>query len=429
MAFRTSYGLWFREQPYAWLLLLFLWVFGFAGSLSRFVMAYYQAEITADLGVGRSFLGFTWSTATLLGALCAPLGGWLVDRIGYKKVLLIVAAANLLSVGTVLLFRSPAGFYAGIGILGGIGGLGASVTYVLVTNWFKHHRAKALTILGSAGSLGLAVLTPLLTRMQSLDWSTVYLILLLNAALFLPLILFLVKPSPEGIEEEGQAGRQASSSPAASSALSWRASLAHLRHPVVGVVMFALLTCGFSMGTVEMHMVAIHQTAHVPEAMIASALSLLGLLELVGGLTFSLLIDRMSRTRALAVLYLLRTGAFVLLWIHLPLSPLAFSLLFGATYLGAVPGGILVAGEALHGSGKASGLQTGLFLSIHQLGGVLAALGGGLNYDTLQDYQLLIALNAGFSLAAAAGYAACRKSMSARQRSQATPSPQKEGAV
>ena len=156
------------------------------------------------------------------------------------------------------------------------------------------------------------------------------------------------------------------------------------------------------MGTVEMHLMAIQQTAHVSHSMFIASLSILGVLELVGGFVFAALLDRMPRALALSCLYFIRTIAFALLFAQFHLSPVLFTLIFGATYLGAIPGGILLAGESLRT--KSIGLQTGILLLFHQLGGVAAANVGGLNYDLFHNYQILIAVNVALSLMSGAGY-------------------------
>ncbi|WP_256760544.1 MFS transporter [Cohnella sp. WQ 127256] len=384
-----------KEQKYAWFLLLFLWFFGFVGSLGRFVTAFYQTDITASLGVGRDFIGFTWSTATIVGAICAPIGGYLVDRIGYKKVMLLVSLCNVLSLVIVVSIQNQLGYFVGNGLLAGIAGLGASTSYVLIANWFRNHRAKALAILGSAGSLGLAFLTPILNSISELNWIQVYKILLLPSILFIPFVFVFIKRNHDETEDK------VTSSP---SSLMKGSLLDYFRHPTLFVVVMAILTCGISMGTVEMNLVAIHQHNEVSTTMISSALSLLGLLEVFGGITFSFMLDRTSRTKALALLYLLRTVAFTFLITQFPVSPIMFSLLFGASYVGAVQGGILVAGETL-GTGKRKiGLQTGFLLLIHQLGGAIAAICAGLNFDYAHNYQAIIILNLVLSLIVTMGY-------------------------
>lgn len=177
----------FKEPKFAWLLLAVLWCFTFAGSLGRIVIAFFQPEITADLGVERDFLGFTWSTAIVLTAVCAPLGGLLADRKGYAAAMGTSAAMNVLGAASVLFIPGTLGYWLGNGLLAGLSGLGATSAYMLVQDWFRHHRAKALALLGSAGSLGLAVLTPLLTQGHKYEWRQLYGVLLFVHLLFLPL--------------------------------------------------------------------------------------------------------------------------------------------------------------------------------------------------------------------------------------------------
>jgi MFS family permease len=399
--------MWLKEKRYAWFILIFLWVFGFVNSLSRFISAYYQPEIAGFLHVGRGFLGFTWSTSIFIGAICAPLGGWLTDRFGYKKVLIASGALGTLATTLFLFVQNPIGYYCGFGLLSGLAGVGASTSYVLINNWFLHHRAKALVILGSAGSLGLAIITPIfVTNKAWLSWDSAYWILFITGCIFIPLALLFVRDNKSKAETEQSVEVQAEK-PIIQNKVSTgkiHTLLLYLKNPTLAIVIFALFTCGFSMGTVEMHLMAIQQQAHVHDMMFTSSLSLLGVLELVGGLTFSFLLDRMRRALALSVLYAIRVVAFILLIIHFQASPILFSVIFGASYLGAVPGGILVANEELKSSQHSIGLQTGILILVHQLGGVAAAIGGGLNFDIFHNYQLLIGINIMMSLVSAAGY-------------------------
>ncbi len=413
----------FKEPKFAWLLLAVLWCFTFAGSLGRIVIAFFQPEITADLGVERDFLGFSWSTAIVLTAVCAPLGGLLADRKGYAAAMGISAAMNVLGAASVLFIPGTLGYWLGNGLLAGLSGLGATSAYMLVQDWFRHHRAKALALLGSAGSLGLAVLTPLLTQGHKYEWRQLYAVLLVVHLLFLPIVALVFRrraasrqvetenvpfratkglsAAPETVlsPEDGERPHSAApSSPSgaspANSSRSWKERSATLldmaRNRVFLAVAFSLLACGFSMGTVEMNLAAIHQHSHVPTGTIAASLSLLGVLEVCGGLLFSYFLDRSSRSSALALLFGVRVLAFSLLLPHLQLSPVFFSLLFGASYVGAVSGGILLAEE---NSGGPGGLRTGFLLLVHQLGGAAAALGGGILYRLQHSYQTVITVN------------------------------------
>ncbi|WP_240419341.1 MFS transporter [Paenibacillus periandrae] len=398
-----------KEKNYAWMLIALLWLFSFFGSIGRFVQSYYQNDISEYLSVGRAFLGLTWSVNLLISALCAPIGGWLVDKYGYKKIMLLTGLIGNIAILTVLYANTPAGYFIGFGILSGLGGMNASSIYVLVADWFTNHRAKALMIASSASSLGLAVLTPIFVYYEAwLSWTKLYWILFVIGWGSILFILFFVRTNrvEQGAEAEQLQDKQAPKElKLLENAKRWIPNfIQYCKNPTLVVVMIALFTCGFNMGTVERHFIAIQQVAHVHETVFASSLSLLGLLEIAGGLFFSFLIDRINRLLALSILYFTRIIAFGFLMMHFEWSPILFALLFGASYLGAIPGGILVATEAMKASHKSIGLQTGVLILVHHLGGVFSGYLGGVNYDLFNNYDLLIAVDIGLTAYSAAAY-------------------------
>lgn len=363
----------------------------------------------------------------MIGSLCAPLGGWLTDRWGYKVTMVLGSVTGVISTAVILFFPHPAGYFVGFGVLGGLAGIGASTSYVLVTQWFQHHRAKALMILSSAGSLGLAVLTPVFVLNESwLTWRIAYKISISIGLIFVLLIMLIVKER-KSLNQEVEAldhsdhpklgthpdGQEPVANQARIRAL-FSNIKSYVRNPVLMVVIVALFTCGFSMGTVEMHLMAIQQTMHVSHNMFIASLSILGVMELAGGFVFAALLDRMPRAVALGCLYLIRAIAFLLLFVQLQVSPVLFTLIFGSTYLGAIPGGILLANESL--KSKSVGLQTGMLLLFHQLGGGVAAIAGGMNYDLFHNYQVVIGINIALSLCCCVGYFIVRGRQESKQK-------------
>ncbi|MCC3372739.1 MFS transporter [Cohnella sp. REN36] len=387
----------------AWIGLGVLWIVGFVGALSRFIMAYYQSRITEDLATGRSFISLAWSSNLLIAAVCAPVGGWLSDRYGPKRVILASATFGLLGTSIVYFGHMPFFFFLGYGIVSGLGGISVSATYMLLFGWFDRHRAKASALLSSASSIGLAVCTPLFVWNRSLTWEDAFL-LSASLGLFvtLPMVGFLVRPARQGGAGREPAAADAETSasvPAGAAAV--RSAAARKRWRLtMAIVGFGLFTCGFNMGTVEMNLVAIHEGAKVLPGMIALSMSVLGIMEIAGSLAFGFLMDGMSKRLALVLLYGIRVAGFALLYLHLPATPVGFAVAFGITYLGAVPGGIMVAGEEAAERGK----QVGYLLMCHQAGGIVGALAGGMAFDAFGSYQALIATDIAMCVAAAGGY-------------------------
>jgi len=387
----------FIRPIHAWTGLLTLWAVGFTGALSRFIMAFYQVQISEELGIGRGFISMAWSTNLFISAICAPLGGFLADRYGPKKIIIASTVSSILGAGLVYIGHSPLFFYVGYGIISGFVGISASATYMLLFQLFRRHQAKAATVMSSSSSLGLTICTPLFVLNSWITWESAFLASsMLGLFLILPMITLLLR-SPKQMEDSKQEDDE-------QKVLSDDAPIVHqagqLRYLSVFVVGFGLFTCGFNMGTVEMNLVAIHQLANVTPAMIALSMSLLGILELAGSFAFGFLLDGMNRRLALALLYGVRVVGFILLFLHINISPVLFAIAFGITYLGAVPGALLVASEWATSRGK----QVGYYIFLHQAGGIIGALAGGLVYDYYKSYQILIGLDAFLCLVAGAGY-------------------------
>ncbi|WP_051541136.1 MFS transporter [Caldalkalibacillus mannanilyticus] len=147
---------WFGEKKYAWFIMSFLWLYGFIGAATRFVLAYYQIDITNELGVNRSFIAFTWSLNMVVVLIFTSVGGWLTDRYGPKKLMIVSALFTIIGDLIIVLFQNSIAFLVGFGLILGLIGIASTTNYILVLTWFTQHRAKAMTIISSAQPLGLA---------------------------------------------------------------------------------------------------------------------------------------------------------------------------------------------------------------------------------------------------------------------------------
>ena len=100
--------------------------------------------------------------ADRLGMLLLPLGGWIVDRYGPRRVLLI--AIPVVGLGGILAGTGPfAAALAGLLTVGAVRGVGVRLpTATVVNHWFRRRRAIAIAVLQFAGSV--AGLTASLVR-------------------------------------------------------------------------------------------------------------------------------------------------------------------------------------------------------------------------------------------------------------------------
>jgi MFS family permease len=392
---------WFKESRYAWIGLGSLWIIGFIGALTRFSMAFFQVQISEDLQISRGFISMAWSTNLLIAAICAPLGGWLVDRYGAKKVLFLSAVMSTLGTGVVVLGNHPTVFFIGYGVISGLAGIGATTSYILMFEWFRHHRAKAMALLGSASSVGLAIITPIFVSIGWLTWKDAFMAsFALGILVTLPVIWLGIKGLQQKNTEKVQSDRPIETEGHGMPLIVTPSPKKFVHLPIFVVVAIALFTCGINMGSVEMNLVAIHQLADVSPSTIALSMSILGIMEITGALICGYFLDRYNKLMIMSILYGIRIMGFAFLFMHLGSSPIVFAIAFGITYLSAVPGGILVINEFANGKGK----HTGVLLLFHQGGGIVGALIGGLSFDYFGNYQNLIVVDILICILVTLGY-------------------------
>ncbi|MGG1634417.1 MFS transporter [Paenibacillus sp. NRS-1760] len=392
---------WFKESSYAWIGLGSLWIIGFIGALTRFSMSFFQVQIAMDLQISRGFISMAWSTNLLITAICAPLGGWLVDRYGAKRILFISAVLSTLGTGVVVLGNQPILFFIGYGVISGLAGIGLTTSYILMFEWFKHHRAKAMALLGSASSVGLAIITPIFVSAGWLTWKDAFMAsFALGIVVTLPVIWLGIKSSQQQNINKAQKDRPVVIEEHDMLLKVTTSPKKFVYLPIFVVVAIALFTCGINMGSVEMNLVAIHQLADVSPSMIALSMSILGIMEITGALICGYFLDRYNKLMMMTILYGIRILGFVFLFMHLGSSPIVFAIAFGITYLTAVPGGILVINEFAKGKGK----HTGVLLLFHQGGGIVGALIGGLSFDYFGSYQNLIVVDILICILVTLGY-------------------------
>jgi MFS family permease len=274
---------------------------------------------------------------------------------------------------------------------------------VTLARWFIRRRGVAMSFLGSASMAGMAVLVPVaMWCILRFGWRTTFVILGVGAlAIMLPLTLWVLRDEPEslGLEPDGV---PAGAAPAGTvTAVLERTGVAD----ALGVPAFWLLTgglfnCGFSMSLLSAHGVPM-LTDHGFHPMTASsAIGFLGMTAIGGGVMLGLISDRWGRKPVLAAVYLLRLGAFGMLF--LVRDP-------GLLLIVAAIGGIGMSGSlamtsALTGDifGRFSvGSIFGLIFLAHQMGAALGSWLGGFLFDVTGGYGAAFGLAATVLLLAA----------------------------
>lgn len=165
--------------------------------------------ITRDLGLTHAATSLIFSAARLEGGIAGPAGGFLIDRLGPRKV--SVAAVLLVGFGYILLsriqdFASLFIVYVLVISIGSNSGFFQAIS-ASVNSWFIRRRALAMAITSAASSVGGFFLVPPLAALIAYQgWRFAAVVVGILVLLTLP-ASFLLYASPEsrGLRPDGDA--------------------------------------------------------------------------------------------------------------------------------------------------------------------------------------------------------------------------------
>ena len=162
-----EYGAVLREHDTLWLSFLYSLTFGgfvgFASFLTTFFHEQYQ--------VSRVAAGDFTTLVVVSGSLLRPVGGWLADRVGGYRLLVVLLAGFAVCVGSVATLpsvRVAVGLlFVGIGLLG----MGNGAVFQLVPQRFPDRMGIVTGVVGAAGGLGGFFLPSVLGAVRELTGS------------------------------------------------------------------------------------------------------------------------------------------------------------------------------------------------------------------------------------------------------------------
>jgi MFS family permease len=164
--------------------------------------ALFLIPVGISLGQNRATMSLIFSLGRFEGAVNGPIIGYLVDRFGTRKILVI--GTVLAGIGFIIFAFAPNLWVFALAYLGFIS-LGATMAFqdsatAMVNKWFSRFRVRAMSIREASGNLGSTILIPIMTLIIAVyDWRIA---VFMGAVAYLVLILPLVpllKESPENI--------------------------------------------------------------------------------------------------------------------------------------------------------------------------------------------------------------------------------------
>lgn len=383
-----------RGVFYGWWVTLAFSVMVFVSAGVRHAVGPFLKPMVADLGVDRGAFSLVIALGLFLYGAFMPWVGALTDRFGAR---LVTSVGSVLLAAALALTSLCQNLWQLALVYGVVAALGLACTGPVVGNavlsrWFVRRRGTAVSLLGSAAMSGMSLLVPVVAWLiATFGWRDTYVVLggvvLLG---MLPLCLFVVRDSPEGLglAPDGEAVRPEATTTARPPT---KASAA-VRTVAFWQLGGSFFTCGFSMSIVAAHGVPM-LTDHGYTPIFASwVIGMLGASSIVFTLTLGALADRFGARPVLAGIY----GGRALIFAGLFLIRDNPAAMLGV----AIAGGITLAGSMSMTSVLTAdiydrysvGRILGVIFLVHQTGAALGSWLSGTLFESTGGYGAAFAI-------------------------------------
>jgi MFS family permease len=342
----------------------------------------FLAPMTAAQAWTASGFAFAIALQVLVNGITQPLCGLVADRIGGRAVLMAGAALQAVAVVGMALSTSLFAFtfFAGIVMGVAVSAAGMPVVMASLTRLLPESMRSRATGLGTAGSsFGQFLVVPLVGfAIGGYGWQAALLGVAAASLLIIPLALPL-SDVPAAAPGTGAAPERTAR----------EALRTALRDTTFWCLFFGFFVCGMHVSFMSVHLPGFVATCHLPAAVGAGAISLIGLFNVAGSLISGELAGRWKRRELLVLIYAGR-GVLISAFMFMEKTTatvLAFSAVMGLLWLSTVPPTVALCARN-YGTRWLATIFGLVFLG-HQLGGFTGAFLGGLVLDRTGSYDLM----------------------------------------
>ncbi len=381
-----------KRFHYAWVVTSVTFLALLAASAVRAAPGVIIVPLETEFGWDRAIISLAVSISLITFGLGGPIGGTLVDRIGPRRALIAGLAMIAGGLFFLLSLRDLWQLYLIWGVLIGVGtGIASQVTGATVAHrWFRTHRGLVIGLFGAATPGGQRHFAPPRMPRTVPDGCRSGRTLPRFAALAttVPVLLFM-RDRPSDIRAR-PFGEGLTISAAERAADERRTPLrVAVRNRDFWLLAGSFFICGYtSNGLVGTHLIP-HAMEHgFTSVTSATAVGVMGAMNIVGTLGSGWLSDRFDNRKLLAAYYGFRAmSLFALPFIFETQWLYGFAVLYGLDWIATVPPTANLTAQ-IFGRASLGQLYGWIFFS-HMCGAALAAFAGGYAHTVLGDYHLM----------------------------------------
>ena len=375
---------------YAWMIVGLTFAVLLVAAGLRTLATILIVPLEGEFGWDRASLSLAIAISWVTGGLSSPFSGKLVDRFGPRGVMIGGLLLTLVGTGAMLTMQSllELNLWWGLFVAFGSGSLAVVMAAAVANRWFVGRRGLVTGILGAGTSAGQFIFVPLLMSLTvAFGWRAAVGAGALILLVLLPFVLLVMRNGPTDVGAQPYGAEDA---PAGTSTVA--GPLTSLSEAVrtwdFWLLAGSFFVCGFtSNGLIGTHLIP-HALEHgFTETAAASAMALIGAMNIVGTTISGFLTDRYNPRRLLAGYYAFRAASLVMLpAVTEGYGLTVFAILFGLDYIATVtPTAVLTADRF---GRRSVGFLLGWIFFAHQIGAGLASYFGGVSRVAFGDYTV-----------------------------------------
>jgi predicted MFS family arabinose efflux permease len=385
-----------RNKNIVYALLAVSLVLGIAMGTRNAFSGLFLQPISTDMKWGREVMSFAIALQNLVWGASQPFIGYIADRYGAKRVLIVGAALYAIGLVWTAFLTSGTTLALSAGIIMGVAV--ACTTYsvaysVLGKMVDASRRAWAFGISAAAGSFGQFIMIPVGQWFITTEgWKFSLIGLAVIAATMAPLGWYFAKLGEKGKLLQPTGVGQASASEAMKTAFADRSYL---------LLTLGYFVCGFQVVFIGAHLTPYLLDKGTPAHVGVTALALIGLFNCIGTYLAGVVAGKMPKRYVLSSIYFMRSVVIVI-FLALPLtawSVYVFAATIGFLWLSTVPPTNALIAQ-IYGA-RYLGMLGGIVFFSHQIGSFLGAWLGGKLYDMNGNYDIVWMLTIALGIFAA----------------------------
>lgn len=192
-----------------WILILGAMINGVGLGITYHSFTIFFLPLKRDLGVSSAAISLLYGAARLEGGIEGPFVGYLIDRFGARKIILVgsgLAGIGFLLLATVQNFFAFFLIYVFLVSLGANAGFFHPIT-TAVNKWFIRRRGIAFSVITASGNIGSMILAPVLSYIilaYGWRWGAVFSGLAILSVSFPAAFRFKNAPEDMGLKPDGR---------------------------------------------------------------------------------------------------------------------------------------------------------------------------------------------------------------------------------